>query len=101
DLKPSNILLDAADDEPRITDFGLAKNLRSDTQLTLTGQTLGSPNYIPPEQIKGSATSLSSASPESRPGQTDEAADEASAAAREARALPQCKISFASDVYSL
>ena len=51
DLKPSNILLDVKG-QPHITDFGLAKNLRSDTQLTLTGQTLGSPNYIPPEQIR-------------------------------------------------
>lgn len=49
DLKPSNILLDALD-QPHVTDFGLAKDLRSSTELTLTGQTLGSPNYMPPEQ---------------------------------------------------
>lgn len=55
DLKPSNILIDSSD-QPRITDFGLAKRLDASMsggeafQLTLTGQTLGSPNYIPPEQ---------------------------------------------------
>src|SRR2546425_1212557 len=105
DLKPSNILIDPADDEPRITDFGLAKNLRSDTQLTLTGQTLGSPNYIPPEQIRGSARAspaVSGAPPETRETpQSDAAADEASAAAREARALPQSMVSFAQDVHWL
>jgi len=53
DLKPSNILIDALD-QPHITDFGLAKNLQNGRDLTLTGQTLGSPNYMPPEQIEGS-----------------------------------------------
>lgn len=52
DLKPSNILVDALD-QPHITDFGLAKDLNSGEDLTLTGETLGSPNYIPPEQIDG------------------------------------------------
>ncbi|MHC1766698.1 MAG: protein kinase [Verrucomicrobiia bacterium] len=52
DLKPSNILIDA-EDQPRITDFGLAKRQAGDSALTLTGQTLGSPNYIPPEQAAG------------------------------------------------
>ena len=47
DLKPSNILLDAAD-EPRVTDFGLAKMASEDAQLTITGQVLGSPNYMSP-----------------------------------------------------
>ena len=50
DLKPSNVLIDAATDEPRITDFGLAKRLASDASLTLSGQVLGSPNFMPPEQ---------------------------------------------------
>ncbi|MHB8520529.1 MAG: WD40 repeat domain-containing serine/threonine protein kinase [Limisphaerales bacterium] len=56
DLKPSNVLVDASD-QPRITDFGLAKRFGSDSQLsthdaqlTLTGQMLGSPNFMPPEQ---------------------------------------------------
>jgi WD40 repeat protein len=49
DLKPSNVLVDATD-QPRITDFGLAKRLDGDSSLTLTGQMLGSPNFIPPEQ---------------------------------------------------
>ncbi|MCI0535009.1 MAG: serine/threonine protein kinase, partial [Verrucomicrobiales bacterium] len=49
DLKPSNILIDAFD-QPRITDFGLARQLRGDDHLTLSGQALGSPAYMPPEQ---------------------------------------------------
>jgi len=49
DLKPSNILLDERD-QPRITDFGLAKLLKSDAQLTTTGQVIGSPSHMPPEQ---------------------------------------------------
>jgi serine/threonine protein kinase len=52
DLKPSNILIDVAD-QPRITDFGLAKRLGGDSDLTLTGQVLGSPNFISPEQAEG------------------------------------------------
>lgn len=49
DLKPSNVILDA-DDQPHVTDFGLAKRLTGDTEVTLSAQTLGSPNYMPPEQ---------------------------------------------------
>jgi WD40 repeat protein len=49
DLKPSNILIDASG-QPRLTDFGLAKRLAGDTSLTLSGQLLGSPSYMPPEQ---------------------------------------------------
>ena len=52
DLKPSNILIDASD-QPRITDFGLAKRLTQTTDLTLTGQVLGSPNFMAPEQAEG------------------------------------------------
>ncbi len=50
DLKPSNVLIDSATDQPRVTDFGLAKRLEAETDLTLSGQLLGSPNYISPEQ---------------------------------------------------
>jgi len=49
DLKPSNILIDASG-QPRLTDFGLAKRIAGDTSLTLSGQLLGSPSYMPPEQ---------------------------------------------------
>jgi serine/threonine protein kinase/tetratricopeptide (TPR) repeat protein len=50
DLKPSNVLVDTAMNEPRVTDFGLAKRLDEQSSLTLTGQVLGSPNFMPPEQ---------------------------------------------------
>jgi tRNA A-37 threonylcarbamoyl transferase component Bud32 len=52
DLKPQNVLIDAAD-RPRITDFGLAKILQDDSSLTQTGAVLGSPSYMPPEQAAG------------------------------------------------
>jgi WD40 repeat protein/tRNA A-37 threonylcarbamoyl transferase component Bud32 len=50
DLKPSNVLIDSSTDQPRITDFGLARRLEGESSLTLTGQVLGSPNFMPPEQ---------------------------------------------------
>jgi WD40 repeat protein/serine/threonine protein kinase len=50
DLKPSNILIDSATDQPRVTDFGLAKRLEAETELTLSGQVLGTPNFMSPEQ---------------------------------------------------
>jgi WD40 repeat protein/serine/threonine protein kinase len=53
DLKPSNVLIDSATDQPRLTDFGLAKRLESETDLTVSGQVLGSPNYMSPEQAVG------------------------------------------------
>jgi serine/threonine protein kinase/WD40 repeat protein len=52
DLKPSNVLLDAHD-LPRVTDFGLAKQLDSDVGLTRPGEVMGSPAYLPPEQVSG------------------------------------------------
>ncbi len=52
DLKPSNVLLDPFD-QPHVTDFGLAKILDRDTELTTTGEVLGSPNHMPPEQAAG------------------------------------------------
>ena len=52
DLKPANVLIDAAG-QPKITDFGLAKNRNDDSGLTATGQILGTPSFMPPEQAKG------------------------------------------------
>jgi WD40 repeat protein/predicted Ser/Thr protein kinase len=58
DLKPSNVLIDAAD-QPHVADFGLAKEHSVEgtpeigDRLTLTGQVLGSPAYMSPEQARG------------------------------------------------
>ena len=59
DLKPSNVLF-SADGTPKITDFGLAKRLEEDGH-TETGQVMGSPSYIPPEQAEGRAKEATAA----------------------------------------
>ncbi|MEM7478566.1 MAG: serine/threonine-protein kinase [Planctomycetota bacterium] len=52
DLKPANILVDD-EDRVRITDFGLAKSVGTDTGLTAEGAALGTPSYMSPEQAAG------------------------------------------------
>ncbi|MBC8869737.1 MAG: protein kinase [Planctomycetes bacterium] len=78
DLKPANVLLAGSDQQsaisrekeisdpklradslrltacvPKVTDFGLAKKVEGDSGLTATGQILGTPGYMPPEQASG------------------------------------------------
>src|SRR5262249_933991 len=61
DLKPSNILI-ARFDQPRITDFGLAKPLAVDSEQSGEGYVFGSPGYISPEQILPQSPALGPAS---------------------------------------
>ncbi len=53
DIKPSNILLDGKT-KPYLIDFGIAKVFGAETQLTTSGQLMGSPFYLPPEYVSGS-----------------------------------------------
>jgi serine/threonine-protein kinase len=57
DLKPSNVMIDAHG-VPHVTDFGLAKRVQDDAQLTQTGDAVGTPSYMPPEQAAGSRGTL-------------------------------------------
>ena len=61
DLKPHNVLIDA-NDQPRITDFGLAKQIEVDSDLTVSGAVLGTPSYMPPEQAAGKRREIGPAS---------------------------------------
>lgn len=72
DLKPANVLLaeserrdavffsgePAGKYDPKVTDFGLARNQEADSQLTGTGQILGTPSYMPPEQASGNPEAM-------------------------------------------
>ena len=60
DLKPGNILLDDRG-EPLVSDFGLAKWLNTNTDLTKSLTTFGTAGYIAPEQAEGVAADLTPA----------------------------------------
>ncbi len=57
DLKPTNILLTESG-EPKIADFGLAKELAGDSGLTVSGAVIGTPSYMPPEQARGELAAI-------------------------------------------
>ncbi len=59
DIKPGNIIIDLCG-EPRVMDFGLAREVNSGTMLTSTGVAMGTPYYMPPEQASGDVRNLDS-----------------------------------------
>lgn len=55
DVKPENIFLDGVSGRALLADFGIARSVQSETQLTLAGAAIGTPTYMAPEQIDGAA----------------------------------------------
>jgi eukaryotic-like serine/threonine-protein kinase len=54
DLKPHNVLVEARTDRPLVADFGLAKLAQGGAAMTHTGDVMGTPAYMPPEQAVSS-----------------------------------------------
>ncbi len=67
DLKPQNILIDAAG-QTRIVDFGIARDEQADRDLTMTGEMTGTPAFMAPEQVEPGSRSGSGSRESSRIG---------------------------------
>jgi predicted Ser/Thr protein kinase len=57
DIKPANIML-TKENWPYVMDFGLAKSLDGDNNLSATGAVMGTPAFMPPEQVEGLADQI-------------------------------------------
>lgn len=55
DVKPENIFIDETTGRALLSDFGIARSIESDTQLTMAGVAIGTPTYMAPEAIEGAA----------------------------------------------
>ncbi len=60
DIKPANIVL-SDEGIPKVTDFGLAKLMERESGLTRTGDIMGTPSYMAPEQARGTPSDVTGA----------------------------------------
>ena len=59
DLKPSNIIIEQHSKRPLVMDFGLAKEIKHGKDMTKTGEIIGTPKYMAPEQASGQKRKIS------------------------------------------
>jgi serine/threonine protein kinase len=57
DLKPGNVLM-AGENEPKLTDFGLARATGAQSRMTRTGEVMGTPGFMAPEQASGAVKNI-------------------------------------------